>query len=118
VNEQQVQIKNWRVPSELEAASFDVKPEEVHKPEPPAQSQSQAKTQQSNLLEKLLPLVGKINDGALDITGVLDLLEKSGKGFGALGKLLPILAPLLKKFKKKPKKEDIIDVKTVNLDPD
>jgi len=68
------------------------------------------------MLDRLLPLVGKMNSGGLDITSVLDLLDKSGQGFGALGKLLPIIAPLLQNgFKKKPV-EDIVDYKTINLD--
>lgn len=116
MDQPQVQVRDWRAPADLEPASFEEREPETKTPEPPPLPQVKQQ-QQGSLLDKLLPLIGKINNGALDITSVLDLLDKSGQGFGALGKLLPILAPILQNFQKKPK-EDIVDLKTINLDSD
>lgn len=76
----------------------------------------------ASLIDKVIPIIGKLNNGGLDITSVLDLLDKSGQGFGALGKLLPIITPLMQNgtfnnlFNKKKPVEDTIDYRTMNLD--
>ena len=47
---------------------------------------------------------------------ILGLLDQSGQGLGALGKLLPLVAPLMQNNFKKKSTEDIVDLSTINLD--
>ena len=117
-------VKDWRTPADLATANFVDDERQIAQDSATKSPEPQPPPQQTSMLDKLLPLIGKINNGGLDITTVLDLLDKSGQGFGALGKLLPVLAPLLQNFAKKPKheqtktdtREDIIEYDTVNLD--
>lgn len=134
----QAQIRDWHVPADLSPAGLspagfeDIPKETVAektsvKPTPT----NQKALLNPGLIDKLLPLVGKINNGGLDMTSILDLLDKSDQGLGALGKLLPLLAPLMQNgglgnlFKQRKKTfENTIDCKrsdqgafeTINLD--
>jgi hypothetical protein len=111
VSDIHAQLKDWRTPADLQPASLrgGADDEAIQKITP--------KPTPSLSFEKLLPLLGTLNGGNLDITSVLDLLDKSGQGFGAFGKLLPLIAPLLQNglAKKKPT-EDTVDLSTINLD--
>ena len=130
---QTAQVRDWYTPTELEPADFAREPKQVIQQNDnitPASNdngtaQNSSSLLSSGMLDKLLPLIVKMNNGGLDITTVLDLLDKSGQGFGALGKLLPIIAPLLQNgslgnlFSKKKSSataNDTIDYSTINLD--
>jgi hypothetical protein len=130
VSEIHASINNWRAPTDLQPASFDDTPTNgTPNIAPPILGETNDTPKNGEpfnntiLLEKVIPLIGKINSGGLDMASVLDLLDKSGQGFGALGKLLPLVAPLMQNGglgslfngKKKPT-EDTIDLKTINLD--
>jgi len=138
-------IRDWRIPVDLEVASFNmhettIKPpespqnniensmpvQETIKPNQQHSTQNTAPAFNTGMIDKLLPLIGKLNSdggGGLDISTMLDLLDKSGQGFGALGKLLPFISPLLQNGQlgnlfspKKKSMEDTIDYKSINLD--
>jgi len=139
VSEKHVLVSDWHTPADLQPASFDnalitTTSTPTLDNDPPKFGEAQ-ETQNdvsgdvpsdmprngtslldSGMLEKVLPLIGKINNGGLDMPSVLELLDKSGQGFGALGKLLPLVAPLLQNGLKKKPTEDIVDLKTINLD--
>lgn len=130
------QIQDWHIPTDLGPAVFEniinnSKPtlpkNEENTPlqketkKPPMSEQGGILN--NGMIDKLLPLVGKIGNGGLDMSSVLELLDKSGQGFGALGKLLPIITPLLQNgglgnlFNAKKKSTgDIIEYNTINLD--
>jgi len=118
VTQAQAQINDWHAPSDLGPAVFEV--EEPIKNTPPPKTEKALIN--PNAIDKLIPLIGKMNNGGFDITSVVDLLDKSGQGFGALGKLLPVIAPLIQNgnfgnlFSKKKSMNDIIDYDTINLD--
>ena len=112
------QLKDWRTPTDLQPASFTDSPKPTEPHQEPTKEPQKEPQPRINTFEKILPLLGSINNkGSLDITSVLDLLDKSGQGFGAFGQLLPLVAPLLKNgFGKKKPTEDIVDLSTINLD--
>lgn len=131
-----VQVQNWRVPTDLGPAVFDdminaakpdlqkneeIMPLRKETTKPPISERGGILN--NGMIDKLLPLVGKIGNGGLDMTSILELLDKSGQGFGALGKLLPIIAPLLQNGglgnllnTKKKSSDDIIEYSSINLD--
>ena len=110
----QVQLHEWRIPSDLQPASFDDSPKPI---EPKIIEPTIEPAKKLDIADKLLPLIGKINSGGLDMSTILGLLDQSGQGLGALGKLLPLVAPLLQGgLNKKKSTEDIVDLSTINLD--
>ena len=117
----QVPVSNWRTPADLLPASFDDAP--TPSPITSTTDPTPETPKRVEIADKLLPLLGNISNGGLDMSTVLGLLDQSGQGLGALGKLLPLVAPLLQNGglgnlfggKKKPT-EDIVDLSTINLD--
>ena len=123
-------VRDWYTPVDLTPASFTdaqtsnyTNPTPPNEPPPTIEKPPPSPSPSPQLIDKLLPLIGAINNGGLDITSVLDLLDKSGQGFGALGKLLPIIGPLMQNGnlgnlfgKKKKSMEETIDYNTINLD--